>query len=108
MTRSETSEMDIASRDYWFKVVDFLQQNWALIEQSQSGVTIHFIDDGSRVFDELQYPSHQHAEAALQRNGFRRYADDDEAQQFIVPPSPPFARRLHSIRAIYSSGRFWQ
>ena len=29
--------VEILSRDYWFKVVEMLQQNWALIEPSQSG-----------------------------------------------------------------------
>jgi len=24
--------VEIRSRDYWFKIVEFLQQNWALID----------------------------------------------------------------------------
>ena len=24
--------VDIRSRDYWFKIVEFLQQNWVLID----------------------------------------------------------------------------
>jgi hypothetical protein len=28
----EASPVSIRSRDYWFKIVDFLQQNWALVD----------------------------------------------------------------------------
>jgi hypothetical protein len=28
-----TEKLEIPSRDFWFKIVDFLQQNWALIEK---------------------------------------------------------------------------
>ncbi len=27
------TQLDIPSDDFWFKVVDFLQKNWALVEQ---------------------------------------------------------------------------
>ena len=27
-----TEEVSIASRDYWFKIVEFLQENWALVD----------------------------------------------------------------------------
>jgi hypothetical protein len=48
------------------------------------------------------------AEEALQRNGFRRYADDPKSQEFIGAPKPPFHRRAHPNGPIYSSGRFWK
>ena len=41
--------MQIASRDYWFKVVEMLQQNWALIEPAERGVTVFFLQDASGV-----------------------------------------------------------
>lgn len=28
-------EVEIINRDYWFKVVEFLQQNWALIDKCE-------------------------------------------------------------------------
>ena len=43
----------IQSDDYWFKVVEMLQQNWALIEPSASRVTV-FIRDAGGVFDEIR------------------------------------------------------
>ena len=30
-------EVQINSRDYWFKIVEFLQQNWALIDSKETG-----------------------------------------------------------------------
>ena len=53
--------MQIASRDYWFKVVEMLQQNWALIEPAERGVTVFFLQDASGVFDQLAFTSVQEA-----------------------------------------------
>jgi hypothetical protein len=30
-------EVKINSCDYWFKIVEFLQQNWALIDETENG-----------------------------------------------------------------------
>jgi hypothetical protein len=39
----------IQSTDYWIKVVEMLQQNWALIEAVKpEGVCVYFISDTSR------------------------------------------------------------
>jgi hypothetical protein len=52
--------------------MDFLQQNWALIDSEDSGgVIIWFLGDTSGVFDELRFPSEGAARLALMRNGFR-------------------------------------
>jgi hypothetical protein len=32
-----TEEVPIESRDYWFKIVEFLQQNWALVGPRERG-----------------------------------------------------------------------
>ena len=100
--------MQIASRDYWFKVVEMLQQNWALIDPAERGVTVFFLQDASGMFDQLAFTSVQEAEEALQRNGFRRFAEDAEAQGFLAPPEPPFHPVEHPNGRIYSSGRFWR
>jgi hypothetical protein len=73
----------IQSDDYWFKVVEMLQQNWALIEPSASRVTV-FIHDAGGVFDEISCVSADAAASAMRLNRFRRYADDLAA----VPASP--------------------
>lgn len=90
------------SLEYWYKVVGFLQQNWAAIDINEdSSATVRFIDDASGVFDEMVFPSSGAACHGLRRNGFRLFSEDVEAQKHISPPSPPF-REAH--RPIYSSG----
>lgn len=101
-------KINIKSTDYWFKVVEFLQQNWGVIETTDSGCTIYFFGDTAGVFDQLEFSSVDEAETALRRNGFARYDDDKKAQEFIAKPRPPFHRQSHPNGPIYSSGRFWQ
>jgi hypothetical protein len=97
----------IQSRDFWVKVVDMLQQNWALIEPEGSKVTIYFLHDLGGVFDELTYSSLREAQAALRLNGFRRYDADPGFAKICAPPKPPYRRVKHPNGRIYSSGRFW-
>lgn len=100
-------EIKIISRDYWVKVVEFLQQNWALIDHDASGgFIVWFIGDTSGVFDKLTFPSEEEAGRALLRNGFRRFTDDKQFAEFLKPPDPPFVSRDHPNGPIYSSGRF--
>jgi hypothetical protein len=100
--------VEIQSRDYWFRIVDFLQQNWALIDETPEGCKVFFFGDTSGVFDRLCFSSVAKAEIALRRNGFARFAEDKKAQSFIVAPEPPFYERPHPNGPIYSSGRFWR
>lgn len=98
-----------SSLDFWVKVVEMLQQNWAMIEPAPpDGVRVYFIDDRGGVFDELAFPSADEAAQALSRNGFERYALSPELQKLAIPPSPPFYWRDHPDGPIYSSGRFWR
>jgi len=98
----------IRSRDYWFKVIEMLQQNWALIDPTSHGVVVYFLGDTSGVFDELEFESLATAEAALRLNGFSRYSEDPEAQEFLGCPEPPFTHKPHPNGRIYSSGRYWK
>lgn len=103
-----TEAVQIESDDYWVKIVEMLQQNWALIAPLASGyVRVYFINDGSGVFDEIDFPSAEEAINALQRNGFERYANSQDLQSFLSMPLPPFHRKPHPNGPIYSSGRFW-
>lgn len=101
-------DIEIKSRDYWFKVVDFLQQNWALIDLAEHGVVVWFFGDTAGVFDELRFEGEAAAFKALKRNGFKRFADDQEAQKFIAIPEGSFRWRKHPNGPIYSSGRYWK
>lgn len=103
-----TNSVTIESRDYWFKVIEMLQQNWALIDTTGDGVIVFFVGDTSGVFDEMHFDSECAATEALALNGFRRLAEDARAASFLIPPAPPFRRHPHPNGPIYSSGRFWK
>ena len=100
--------IEIVSRDYWFKIVEFLQHNWALVDVTDAGVQVWFIGDPSGVFDSLRFATVDEATVGLRRNGFRRFDEDSRAQSFLSPPRPPFRRSPHPNGPIYSSGRFWK
>jgi hypothetical protein len=38
----EGQEVCITSREYWFKIVEFLQQNWALIDSAEGNAVVWF------------------------------------------------------------------
>ena len=105
---SSKAAVEIRSRDYWFKIVEFLQQNWALIDEDADGCTVFFFGDTSGVFDRLRFPAVDEAEHALLRNGFKRYDTDEKAKEFISKPEPPFWESRHPNGPIYSSGKHWR
>ena len=93
--------------DPWFKVVEFLQQNWAVIIKDDQGALIVFYGDTRGVFDEIRCDSVVEAIRALHRNGFRDYLNDKKAMDFLGLPRGKFHVREHPNGRIYSSGRFW-
>lgn len=103
-----TEEVSIQSRDYWFKIVEFLQQNWALVDSGGGGATVWFVNDTSGAFDQIAFSCVGEAFVTLTRNGFRRLADDEQAHTFLRAPEPPFVRRPHPNGPIYTSGGFWR
>ena len=99
----------INSTNYWFKIVEFLQTNWALIEEATNGqVKVSFIDDTSAVFDEMTFTSLEQTVEELMDNGFDLYSEAPHVHQFLKPPLPPFILVSHINGPIYSSGRFWK
>ena len=107
----EKNIVELHSRDYWVKIVEMLQQNWALIdpEYENGQVRVFFFHDLSGVFDEMTFPTMREAERGLYRNGFERLDDNKELREFFrVPPAPPFWSDEHPNGPIYSSGRFWR
>ena len=94
--------IEIRSRDYWVKVVDFLQQNWALVGSLGNCARVWFIHDLSGVFDDLDFDNREAAEQALLKNGFERSEPGGPA-----PPPAPFVAADHPNGRIYSSGRYW-
>ena len=99
----------INSTNYWFKIVEFLQTNWALIEEYEDGrAIVSFIDDTSGTFDEIVFPSLEQAVGELIDNGFDLYSEATQVHDFLKPPNPPFKVAEHINGPIYSSGRFWK
>jgi len=95
------------AQDPWFKIVEFLQQNWAVVIEREDDVLVVFYGDTCGVFDEMPFATRDKAEQALRRNGFSKFLEDKRAQEFIGLPSGEFAERPHPNGRIYSSGRFW-
>jgi hypothetical protein len=99
---------EIKSEEYWIKIVDFLQQNWALIEYNENNrkVSVFFVQDDSKVFDKIDFNDVREAEIALRRNGFKLYQDmNDDFKGHVPPPLKPY--NIIS-RPIYSSGEYWK
>lgn len=94
--------------DWWIKLVEMLQNNWAVIvPNKEDGADIIFVSDTSGIFDRITYGSREEAEAALLRNGFSRYHEDDEIMNLIPYPNEPYTLQPHPNGRIYSSGRYW-
>lgn len=93
--------------DPWFKVVDFLQQNWAVVIDDDKSCLVVFYGDTCGVFDEIRFDSPADAESALKRNGFSRYLENPDVEDFIGLPRGEFHERPHPNGRIYSSGEYW-
>ena len=99
--------MEIGCRDFWFKMVDSLEHNWALIDDDGvRAVTDYFLGDELGVLDRMSFESFKEAGVDLVRNGFARLAEDHIVQDFISAPLPPFHKSFHPNGPIHSSGRF--
>lgn len=105
-------EIKIDNDDYWYKVVGFLQENWALIEKKNDKYVVYFLMSDYRkltkVFDQIAFETSEEAQKSLLFNGFRLYSKDDEFQKIAGPPVKPFIVGEHPNGKIYSSGRFWK
>lgn len=94
---------------WWVKVVEFLQQNWALpIPNAEGGVTVLFAGDTGRVFDRLSFSTEMEMVNALTRNGFEDFYATASLQAFLRPPAFPLTEGSPPNGPIYSSGRFWR
>jgi hypothetical protein len=102
-----TDITDDLAADPWFKVVEFLQQNWAVIVENSDSALVVFYGDTCGVFDEIHFNTREEAEIALCRNGFSRYQEDIDSQEFIGLPDGSFHESQHPNGPIYSSGRYW-
>ena len=96
------------SKDPWFKVVGMLQQNWAVVVEREREVLVVFYGDTSGVFDQMPFDSKKDAEEALIRNGFSKYSDDPNVEEFLAIPRGEFYASTHPSGRIYSEGIYWK
>lgn len=106
--REPRVQIDIQSRDYWYKALENQQINWALIDEVSAGgpCTVYFVHELSGVFDQLPLPSQEAATLALRYNGFHRVRDFAESDDSAPPP--PFFEDYPRGQRTYSSGAFWK
>lgn len=100
--------LNVESSSFWFKIVEMLQHNWAVILPKDGGIEVVFFGDTSYIFDRMQFADAYDAERALRRNGFAIFEDDPEAQSFIAKPEVLLKDDPIDHRPIYSSGQFWR
>ena len=103
-----SDEIPIESRDHWFKVIEMLQQNWALNNGTDGAVTVYFMSDTGGVFEDIPFDSADVAKASLSENGFQCFAYGPKTASFLSPPNPPFTLKPRPNGPVYSSGRFWK
>ena len=104
----QLGSLDVETSRFWFKVVDMLQHNWAVILPHDDGVEVVFFGDTSYIFDRMVFSLAEKAAKALLRNGFALFDDDKDAQIFIPKPAAQLKDEPMYRRPIYSSGEFWR
>ncbi len=67
----DEAEIEISNEVYWYKTVEFLQQNWAVMEPEGNSFKVLFFDDAGAIFDSIELDSLEDAESALKRNGLK-------------------------------------
>lgn len=95
------------TRNPWVKIVEFLQQNWAVVIERDEDVLIIFYGDTCGVFDEMALGTRAEAEDALRRNGFIPFSEMHDGENFLSVPQGKFFEAGHPNGRIYSSGRYW-
>jgi hypothetical protein len=104
---------DLLTGELWFKVVEFLQQNWAVVrpDVNSGGTRIWFVNDGFGVFDYIDCESPAAARRALRLNGFGLYEDQEDRWVESEIPEHRTADKTPKLtwapRQIYSSRKHW-
>jgi hypothetical protein len=96
---SVSEPVGIKSTDFWGKVVEMLQQNWALIED-EPGRAVRVFSSATRAACSmrLRFPPISRRD---RRSGFKRFADSADLLSFLRPPPAPYHRTAHPSGAIY-------
>ena len=119
---NETLEYPISNRDWWFKVLGMLNENWALIEESPEKVTVYFFHScgttkmsiGPRngpwaaIVDSLEFSNCNEALNALLRNGFSPFAEVSDTWEGNPPPEGRLYDAREKEPGIYSQEGYWR
>ncbi|QWE29910.1 hypothetical protein [Polynucleobacter sp. Adler-ghost] len=114
----------ISSDDWWVKVLGMLQHNWALIDESNKGVTAYFFHDEGiakgfppgftlsqmrnrcAIIDSIEFRTLDEAKEALSRNGFERLEENPGPWDDYQPHGNLYDARETEDR-IYSKAGYW-
>ena len=83
-------KVQIKSLDYWFKVIEMLQQNWAIIDAPEGGVTVYFVSDTGGVFGQIPFNSVDAAKTHYPRTASSTSAIIQTQRRFSL-------RRIHRL-----------
>ena len=95
--------------DWYVKLVEMLQQNWAIIKLGET-TQIIFVNDPGDVFDIIEVKDQETAHDKLMQNGFDKFSSPSRKsfrplEEFLTPPFKVVDTRER--RNIYSSGEYW-
>ena len=93
-------------KTFYFKYCpDRFEIHWAIIKEIDDKFKIYFINNGGRVFDELEFKKKKIAQRQLRKNGF-----DFSTNRFcpFIPPEPIYIKLSKGKKsAPYSKGNLW-
>ena len=93
--------------DWYVKLVEMLQQNWAIIKLGAK-TQIIFVNDPGDVFDIIEVKDQETAHDKLMQNGFRKFSSPSWKRPLDEILTPPFkVVDTGERRKIYSSGEYW-
>ena len=93
--------------DWYVKLVEMLQQNWAIIKLGET-TQIIFVNDPGDVFDIIEVKDQETAHDKLMQNGFDKFSSPSWKRPLDEILTPPFkVVDTGERRKIYSSGKYW-
>ena len=116
--------LPIISHDWWVKVLEMLQHNWALIEELDGKYIVYFFHDlgttkrfpkeytlrqlrnRCAVVDSLEFDSLEDAQGALRRNDFERLEENPGPWDGYQPHGNFYDAR-GGEEGIYSKAGYW-
>ena len=102
--RTEMQTLDQSANTWYYKPIDMLVINFAVITKNLPNV-IRFVDQTGYVFDRMSFDETTSLHDELVRNGFKEVADDDFVKLVGLPEA--IKDLGGETQPVYSSGKFW-